>query len=564
MEVRKQGYFSPPEGKKNKKEGMKVMKKLGFALLIVLVFSAFAFANPFVDVPADHWAYDAVQSLAAKGIIVGYPDGTFGGNRTMTRYEFAEAIAKALAYVEQKGYVTKDDLAVLEKLSVEFAEELSTLGVTVDDLKAALGENSKAIKALQADVEKLNKYFEPIKVTGSSTVEYSAQVLPTWANATLTDSTALNFAVDINDTTKLKVELTVDDVISGSPVVSADAFCLKWDDGESYLKASNSIDDLGSMGELGLIYDSGYNDDEYAGLAAKWSWLDATWRFGAEVDKWYTVNADWGDLGVTFSYDVAASDLVAGADLSWKFIDTEDTQATLKVEGGYAINAGAFGVAGKVDLTTGDLTLALDGHYIAAGFAPTAGGFDADTIGFGADASYPLADDLALSVSYDYEMTASTSAVTTNEANALLVYTVDADAGEKAGVNFTYDMVAGGFTLYVGYLNYPAFDKTTVSAAYQFDSAAGEHAAKATVAYKFDDSLTGKLEGRVDTVPAAGAPIWSAEVSLVKTLAENTTLTLGYEQNAWSEDLGDYGSFDTMGNIDDGNGTVSMSLEVTF
>ncbi len=125
-------------------------------------------------------------------------------------------------------------------------------------------------------------------------------------------------------------------------------------------------------------------------------------------------------------------------------------------------------------------------------------------------------------------------------------------------------MVAGGFTLYVGYLNYPALDKTTLSAAYQYTSATGEHAAKATVAYKFDDSLTGKLEGRLDTVPAAGAPIWSAEVSLVKTLAENTTLTLGYEQNAWSEDLGDYGSFDTMGNIDDGNGTVSMSLEVTF
>ncbi len=536
------------------------MKRLGIALLIVLVFSAFAFANPFVDVPADHWAYDAVQSLAAKGIIVGYPDGTFGGNRTMTRYEFAEAVAKALAYVEQKGYVTKEDLAVLEKLSVEFAEELSQLGVTVDDLKAALGENSKAIAALQKDVAKLNKYFEPMKVTGSFEVDYSAQVLPNWANASLTDSTSLNFSVDINDTTNAGVELTVDNVISGSPTVSADAFWIKWDDGESYLKASDSIEDLGNMGELGLILKND-SDNDYAGLAAKWSWLDATWRFGTEVDNWYTVNADWGDLGVTASYDVAANDIFVGADLSWNFIDTEDTNATLKVEGGYAINAGDFGVAGEVDVTTGDLTITLDGHYIGAGFAPTAGAFTADEMGFGAEVEYPLADDLDLTVSYDYAMTLSTSAVTTNEVGVSLDYTVDKDAGEVADLDFTYDLTASAFTLFVDYLNYPAFDKTTISAGYQFSSATGEHAAKATVEYAFDDTFTGKLEGRVDTVPAAGAPIWSVEVSLEKTLAENTTLTLGYEQNDWSEDLGDY---DDMGNVDNGNGTVSMSLEVTF
>ncbi len=532
------------------------MKRLGIALLVLFVFSAFAFANPFVDVPADHWAYDAVQSLAAKGIIVGYPDGTFGGNRTMTRYEFAEAIAKALAYVEQKGYVTKEDLAVLEKLSVEFAEELSTLGVTVDDIKATLGEHSAAIAALQKKVEKLDKYFEPMKVTGSFSVSYEKQILPTMGTGTLSDSTALNFSVDINDTTNAGVELTVEDVISGSPTVSADSFWIKWDDGESYLKASDSIDDLGSMGELGLIY----NGDEYAGLAAKWSWLDATWRLGADVDNWYTVNADWGDLGVTFSYEPAGDMYVAG-DLSWKFIDTENTQATLKVEGGYDITASAFGVAGKVCVTTGDLGLKLNGHYIAAGFAPAVGEFNADEIGFGAEVTYPLTDELALTATYDYAMTASTSAVTTNEVGVSLDYTVDKDAGEVADLDFTYDMVAGGFTLYVDYLNYPAFDKTTLSAAYQYSSASAEHAAKATVAYAFDDSFKGKLEGRVDTVPTAGAPIWSVEVSLEKTLAESTTLTLGYEQNDWSVDLGDYSD---MGNVNDNTGTLSMSLEVSF
>ena len=536
------------------------MKHLGIALVIVLVLSAFAFANPFVDVPSDHWAYDAVQSLSAKGIIVGYPDGTFGGNKTMTRYEFAEAVAKALAYVEQKGYVTKDDLAVLEKLSIEFAEELSSLGVTVDDLKAALGVNTKAIAALQETVAKHEKYFEPMLVTGEFDASYSAQVLPTWANGTLSDSTSLNFSVDINDTTNAGVELTVNDVISGAPVVSADAFWINWDDGESYLKISDDIDGIGDMGEMALIYDDD-EDNDYAGIASKWSWLDATWRFVGNVDNWYTVNADWGDLGATFSYDPAANDMFVGADLSWKFIDTEDTAATLKVEGGYAITGADFGVAGEVDVATGDLGITLDGHYIGAGFAPTAGSFAPDTIGFGAEVTYPVADDLALDVSYTYETTSG--ALTTNEVAASLDYTVDADAGEVANLDFTYDMVVSGFVLYVDYLNYPAFDKTKLSAGYQYSSATAEHAAKATFEYAFDSTFTGKLEGRLDTVPTAGAPIWSVGVEFDKTLAENTTLTLGYEHNTWSQDLGDYDDSE-MGNIDDNAGTVSMELNVTF
>ncbi|NLJ39273.1 MAG: hypothetical protein GX432_10995, partial [Candidatus Atribacteria bacterium] len=92
-------------------------------------------------------------TLAAKGVVIGYPDGTFGGNRALTRYEFAMAIARAIGYMEQyvdeAGLATKEDIAMLEKLIQEFADELKNLGVTVEDLKRALGENSQAIKALE-------------------------------------------------------------------------------------------------------------------------------------------------------------------------------------------------------------------------------------------------------------------------------------------------------------------------------------------------------------------------------------------------------------------------------
>ena len=66
-------------------------KSLVFAMAMALGVSATAFAaNPFSDVPAGHWAYAAVAKLAAAGIVDGYPDGTYKGDRTMTRYEMAQ------------------------------------------------------------------------------------------------------------------------------------------------------------------------------------------------------------------------------------------------------------------------------------------------------------------------------------------------------------------------------------------------------------------------------------------------------------------------------------------
>ena len=67
----------------------------------VLVAPCFAQASPTDDVPFDHWAYDAVQTLVDKGIIVGYPDGLFHGDRAMTRYEFAMAISRLLDNLPQ-------------------------------------------------------------------------------------------------------------------------------------------------------------------------------------------------------------------------------------------------------------------------------------------------------------------------------------------------------------------------------------------------------------------------------------------------------------------------------
>ena len=100
-------------------------KSLVLAMTMALGVTASAYAaNPFSDVPAGHWAYDAVNKLAAEGVVDGYPDGTYGGDKLMTRYEMAQIVAKAMA----KG-------ANVDKLAAEFADELDSLGVRVANLE---------------------------------------------------------------------------------------------------------------------------------------------------------------------------------------------------------------------------------------------------------------------------------------------------------------------------------------------------------------------------------------------------------------------------------------------
>ncbi len=104
---------------------MKKSLTLAIAMALGITASAYA-ANPFSDVPQGHWAYDSVAQLVAEGVIEGYPEGNFDGNKLMTRYEMAQIVAKAMA----QG-------ANVDKLAAEFADELDTLGVRVAKLEKA-------------------------------------------------------------------------------------------------------------------------------------------------------------------------------------------------------------------------------------------------------------------------------------------------------------------------------------------------------------------------------------------------------------------------------------------
>ena len=110
------------------------MKKiLGTAILtgMMMTSTAFAAANPFEDVPANHWAYDAVAQLAKDGVVEGYGDGTYVGDAAITRYEMAQMVARAMA----KSDLKHADKAMVDKLAAEFADELNNLGVRVAKLE---------------------------------------------------------------------------------------------------------------------------------------------------------------------------------------------------------------------------------------------------------------------------------------------------------------------------------------------------------------------------------------------------------------------------------------------
>jgi hypothetical protein len=154
------------------------------AALLALTLVAPAFAQPFADVPTDHWAYDAIAELAAKGLVEGYPDGAFRGDRAMTRYEMAMVVARLLARIEaikipplppdlvRRADLAKADaanaaaraaitkkLAIVQRLVAEFRAELAALGVRV----TAVEEELAAIRAR----------LDNTRVTGDSRMRYN-------------------------------------------------------------------------------------------------------------------------------------------------------------------------------------------------------------------------------------------------------------------------------------------------------------------------------------------------------------------------------------------------------
>ena len=117
---------------------MKKMLAMAAAAALAAGVSVSA-ANPFSDVNPSDWAYQAVEDLSAEGIVEGYPDGTFGGQKNITRYEMAQIIARLMAKEDQYN---AEQRATIDKLAAEYADELDSLGVRVSNLEKKVGNIS--------------------------------------------------------------------------------------------------------------------------------------------------------------------------------------------------------------------------------------------------------------------------------------------------------------------------------------------------------------------------------------------------------------------------------------
>ena len=246
---------------------MKKSLVLAMAMALGVTASAYA-ANPFSDVPAGHWAYDSINKLAAAGVIEGYGDSTFGGDKLMTRYEMAQIVAKAMA----KG-------ANVDKLAAEFADELDNLGVRVANLEKK-ADNVKVtgeVRYLYKDI-KDDSYENNLR----SRLWVNGQINDDWSYTGMIENT--QYFDNNNDYEKTEFNRAYVEGKIGGLAVTAGRY-------NAFLANGNVYDDLVDGAEVS------YGDKvKVTGFAGKATEVDGGNYAGGEL------STSFGDMNVAAGY----------------------------------------------------------------------------------------------------------------------------------------------------------------------------------------------------------------------------------------------------------------------
>jgi hypothetical protein len=148
-------------------------------------------ANPFADVPPNSWAYQAIAKLASEGLIKGYPDGQFKGQRPITRYEAAVLVNRVVDYLEAKisagQKVNADDIATVKALVDQFGPELKQVQAHLNDLDTKVDKLGKEVAANSATLsrQQFHLYYF-LRAPGEfrdTVAAYSSTLLPGCAAA---------------------------------------------------------------------------------------------------------------------------------------------------------------------------------------------------------------------------------------------------------------------------------------------------------------------------------------------------------------------------------------------
>lgn len=328
------------------KEARHMRKTLstGLVVLLLLALTGSVFAAPasdfnaYSDVPAKHWAYDAVQKLTKAGIVEGYGDKTFRGDRTMTRYEMAQIVANAITKMDKADASNK---ALIEKLSKEFAAELKSLSARV----AKLEDRTKV------------KFDGSIRVrlgADDPAAAYAAQQLT--GNEGVWTRVRLRATADINDDTKMSIRLG-----TSTAKMSAGAPAAPVYDQWYITNTKNFLNiDLLRIGRqwgdglgYGLFYGAPGNCDGIyleEKIADKWKFKGSVFSVGAAVGSGVTSTPQENNAaGLTY---VANKDTEFSAGYWWG--NQPGTNATLNTSAGRSFASNGGWVAATA-FATGDL-----------------------------------------------------------------------------------------------------------------------------------------------------------------------------------------------------------------
>ena len=277
---------------------MKKLLAMAAAAALSLGVSAQA-ANPFSDVSTSDWAYKAVADLSAQGIVAGYPDGTFGGQKNITRYEMAQIIARLMAKEDQYN---AEQRAIIDQLAGEYADELDSLGVRVSNLEKKVGN---------------------ISWSGDARMRYQSN--DNGDKESWNGRVRINMKGQVNDSTTVNARLSTDNVNfqgNDDADVGAELLNVKHDFGAWDITLGRFSNSFGNQG--GWLYGSSYGMDG-AQIAAELGKVNLAAGYGQ-------FNSDSGATGVWDNQDTfyAKADADFGAfDLYANYITNVESTPTV-------------------------------------------------------------------------------------------------------------------------------------------------------------------------------------------------------------------------------------------
>jgi len=185
--------------------------------------------SQFSDVQPTDWAFQALQSLVERyGCTAGYPNGTFRGNRALSRYEFAAGLNSCLNRVNEliatatADMVSKQDLATLQRLQEEYSNELQTVKGQADALEARLAELepnqfSTTTKLSGEAIFSLSKVFgDNLPYAGRRTDVAKDKEFPFNSKPTFSDRVRLTFNSSFRGTDQLQTRLNAGNIVQNN------------------------------------------------------------------------------------------------------------------------------------------------------------------------------------------------------------------------------------------------------------------------------------------------------------------------------------------------------------